>query len=193
MVDLQSELIQSSGHTLDGAALAATPTKTYSGQWDQYQEFCVDHAREPILTGANQKRDLETLLLYVAFEYVMHGNSYETVRGKMYAIRWFVMEHDYPDPLRDRPKLWKRLKGLKKLRGGRCPKKVATPSMFWYIKTVLTSLAVAHDLWAHATMTAAYFLLARTSEICAQGARNHATYSVCRKHSTFYKAGVECE
>ena len=98
VVDLQSELIQHSGRTLDGAALAATTTKTYSSRWDQYQDFCVDHAREPILTGTNQKRDLETLLLYAAFEYVMHGNSYETVRGEMYAIRWFVIEHDYPDP-----------------------------------------------------------------------------------------------
>jgi len=94
-------VIQSSGRTLDGAALAKTTGKTYSGRWDQYIEFCVDHGREPINTGANPKRDLETLLLYVAFEYVLHGNSYETVRGKMYAIRWFVMEHDYPDPLRD--------------------------------------------------------------------------------------------
>lgn len=61
---------------------------------------------------------------------------------------------------------------------------------------MLKPLAEAHDLWAHATMTAAefaYFFLARISEICAQDARNHAKYIVCRKHITFYKAGVECE
>ena len=63
-------------------------------------------------------------------------------------------------------------------------------------QTVLKPFAVAHDLWAHATMTAAefpYFFLARISEICAQDARNHAKYIVCRKHITFCKAGVECE
>ena len=60
--------------------------------------------------------------------------------------------------------------------------------MFRYIKTVLKPLAAAHDLWAHATMTAAEFavFVARISEICAQDARNHAKYIVCRKHITFY-------
>ena len=135
---------------MDLAALAANTSSQYTMHWQLVVEFAEDHYLNYILTGKNSKKDEDFLLKYVAYEYQIHGNSssHSTIKGKLCALRWCTMSMGYPDPLEDKPRLDRCLKGIMRLRVGRNPKKPVNVSMLRLVKKELTALAIEGDLEA---------------------------------------------
>ena len=70
--------------------------------WNLVVEFAEDHHLDYILTGKNTKRDEDFLLKYALHEFEIHGNSCDTVKGKLCAIRWCTMAMGCADPLVDK-------------------------------------------------------------------------------------------
>ena len=181
---------------MDLAALAANTSSQYTMYWQLVVEFAEDHELNYILTGKNPKKDEEFLLKYVAYEYQIHGNSHSTIKGKLCALRWCTMSMGYPDPLADRPRLDRRLKGIMRLRGGRNPKKPVTVSMLRLVKKELTALAIEGDLEALGVLTGiitSYFFLLRISEYAGEDNTKMSETILKMHHVKFYRNGKECK
>ena len=164
--------------------------------WNLVVEFAEDHHLDYILTGKNNRRDEDFLLKYALYEFEVHGNSYDTVKGKLCAIRWCNMAMGYTDPLLDKPRLDRRLKGMMRLRGGRNPKKPVTVSMMRSLKEEMMKLAVQGDLDAlavYAGIITSYFFLLRISEYAAEDGRKASDSILRRCDVKFFRQGVECQ
>jgi hypothetical protein len=177
---------------LAGSALEdSTENKSYLPAWNMFQEFCSDSELDHTLTGTNKKEDESTLVKYVAFEYGYHNNSFSTIRGKLYGVRWFTMELGYPDPLENKPRLKRVLKGLKKLRGSVNRKKPLSPRLL----TNLVKAALGKGLEATATSTAiqiAFFFLLRVSEFAGQDSAHVSKYILRKCDVVFKRNGRVC-
>ena len=180
---------------VDLAALAGSTSAQYSMYWNMVVEFAEDHHFDYILTGKNNRKDEDFLLKYALYEFEVHGNSYDTAKGKLCAIRWCNMAMGYTDPLLDKPRLDRRLKGMMRLRGGRNPKKPVTVSMLRSLKEEMMKLAVQGDLDAlavYAGIITSYFFLLRISEYAAEDGRKASDSILRRCDVKFFRQGVEC-
>ena len=110
VIDFSTQAWIEKEKAVDLAALAGSTRAQYSMYWNLVVEFAEDHHLEYILTGNNNRKDEDFLLKYALYEFEIHGNSYDTVKGKLCAIRWCNMTMGYMYPLLDKPRLDRRLK-----------------------------------------------------------------------------------
>ena len=72
--------------------LAGSTSAQYSMYWNLVVEFAEDHHLDYILTEKNNRKDEDFLLKYALYEFEVHGNSYDTVKGKL-IMRYSLVQH----------------------------------------------------------------------------------------------------
>lgn len=150
---------------LDAALADSTQTK-YWRSWAHFGDFCRDTGKSPWLTGADRPAELETLLLFVVDQGIIHGLRHNTIGGKLAAIRWAHLKAGLPDPTAKAPLVRYAVRALRRMQGEGVPKQPVTPDMLRSAMRSLdtTSLRGA-TVWAGLNM--AFGFLMRASEYLA--------------------------
>ena len=161
--------------------LAPTTKKRYVMAFEQYLEFCNAAALNPYLCGSNPMEDTETLIQFACYEFNVQGNAFGTIQGKLYGIRYHLIDCGLPDPLKDKPLLKRVLKGMKKQSRKTVRKLPVTPAMVKYVINSVDHNSPRGLGVAVAILTAFMFLL-RASEYAADDELNLGPHVVLRKH-----------
>ena len=146
--------------------LAQSSHKKYQADWRHYVIFCEDMGRPPFLTGANRAGDIDHMLDFVADQGGVLGRKYNTVDGRLQAIRWVHVTAGYPDPLEDAPVLKYAIKALKRTQGAAHPKMPATFPMLELLAASVDLQCLEHrTVWTGLLM--GFCFLMRASEYLA--------------------------
>ena len=151
----------------------------------------MDSLGLPLFISADCSRAEQSRMLglFAAYCYEYKGNAASTIANKIAAVRWYHVHHGGVE-LPHHPIEASIIKALQKLSGG------TKPRHGMYLSAILSAYegicsqgAKAAFIW-HGVL-AAYFLLARTSELFRSASGDKGLkYCVVREDVTFYSAGA---
>lgn len=140
-------------------------------RWPTAQTFSNEHAKTGIKfdpavwKGTEVQRVLCDLAMHDAY---VRGNSWSSVHQMLYAIRHLNVKHFGYDILKNKPRLWQLMDGLKKCKGKKQAKSPVTHAMLLAMERMLPHKTDedALRMWA-AVLTAFHFML-RSMDYCAK-------------------------
>ena len=183
-------LIQAAARTL-AHSLSQNTNRTYANNFELFLGFCVRQNLSPVLNGWDKRKDEDTLIAFILYEFEIHGNKYSTLKIKLSAIRAAMMEEGYANPIEGKYTLARHMKGIKALRGSTDAKEPLPAEAFrnLLISTQGKSLRVRCTALAIAF---AFFFLLRVSEFAARDSVYMEKFIALRQDVTFYKKGKLC-
>ena len=183
-------LIQAAARTL-AHSLSQNTNRTYASNFELFLGFCVRQNLSPVLNGWDKRKDEDTLIAFILYEFEIHGNKYSTLKVKLSAIRAAMMEEGYANPIEGKYTLARHMKGIKALRGNTDAKEPLPAEAFrnLLISTQGKSLRVRCIALAIAF---AFFFLLRVSEFAARDSVYMEKFIALRQDVTFYKKGKLC-
>jgi hypothetical protein len=183
-------LIQAAARTL-AHSLSQNTNRTYASNFELFLGFCVRQNLSPVLNGWDKRKDEDTLIAFILYEFEIHGNKYSTLKVKLSAIRAAMMEEGYANPIEGKYTLARHMKGIKALRGNTDAKEPLPAEAFrnLLISTQGKSLRVRCITLAIAF---AFFFLLRVSEFAARDSVYMEKFIALRQDVTFYKKGKLC-
>jgi hypothetical protein len=176
---------------LSAAAIELSTGGTYAGNWGMFVQWAIDSGLDFELTNKWKSEDEELLCKYVGFEYGYHQNGYSTVMNKLYAIRWYTMDAGYDNPLENKFKLKRVLRGLKKLRGKVNRKTAVTPEHLQRCVERVENQGF-HGAALAAALQLGFFYLLRIGEMVSRDSKHSAKFILRRCDVKFYKDGKLC-
>ena len=183
-------LVQAAARTL-AHSLSQNTNRTYANNFELFLGFCVRQNLSPVLNGWDKRKDEDTLIAFILYEFEIHGNKYSTLKVKLSAIRAAMMEEGYVNPIEGKYTLARHMKGIKALRGNTDAKEPLPAGAFrnLLISTEGKSLRVRCIALAIAF---AFFFLLRVSEFAARDSVYMEKFIALRQDVTFYKKGKLC-
>ena len=183
-------LIQAAARTL-AHSMSQNTNRTYANNFELFLGFCQRQNLSPVLNGWDKRKDEDTLIAFILYEFEIHGNKYSTLKLKLSAIRAAMMEEGYANPIEGKYTLDRHMKGIKALRGNTDAKEPLPAEAFrnMLISTRGKSLKVRCTALAIAF---AFFFLLRVSEFAARDSVYMEKFIALRQDVTFYKKGKLC-
>ena len=183
-------LIQASARTLSHS-LSQNTNRTYANNFALFLSFCERQNLSPVLNGWDKRKDEDTLIAFILYEFEIHRNKYSTLKIKLSAIRAAMMEEGYTNPIEGKYTLARHMKGVKALRGNTDAKEPLPAEAFRIILISTQGKSVKIRCIALAIAFAFFFLL-RVSEFAARDSVYMEKFIALRQDVTFYKKGKLC-
>jgi len=183
-------LVQASARTLSHS-LSKNTNRTYANNFALFLGFCERQNLSPVLNGWDKRKDEDTLIAFILYEFEIHRNKYSTLKIKLSAIRAAMMEEGYANPIEGKYTLARHMKGVKALRGNTDAKEPLPAEAFRIILISTQGKSVKLRCIALAIAFAFFFLL-RVSEFAARDSVYMEKFIALRQDVTFYKKGKLC-
>lgn len=183
-------LVQASARTLSHS-LSKNTNRTYANNFALFLGFCERQNLSPVLNGWDKRKDEDTLIAFILYEFEIHRNKYSTLKIKLSAIRAAMMEEGYANPIEGKYTLARHMKGVKALRGNTDAKEPLPAEAFRIILISTQGKSVKIRCIALAIAFAFFFLL-RVSEFAARDSVYMEKFIALRQDVTFYKKGKLC-
>ena len=183
-------LVQASARTLSHS-LSQNTNRTYASNFALFLGFCERQNLSPVLNGWDKRKDEDTLIAFILYEFEIHGNKYSTLKIKLSAIRAAMMEEGYANPIEGKYTLARHMKGVKALRGSTDAKE-PLPAEAFRIMLISTQGKSVKIRCIALAIAFAFFFLLRVSEFAARDSVYMEKFVALRQDVTFYKKGKLC-